>query len=356
MGIGLARFAFVPLFPAMVAAGWVDGQGAGLLGAMALAGYLVGALTGQGLARRIGVPAALDAGAALVVLSFFAGAWDGGLAWLALWRGAAGVAGGWLMALAGPAVQAVVAPERRGAASGLVIAGVATGITLGALAMPWLLIGGPAMAWAVLGAVSLAVWAWARRSWPRAVLAPPAAGAGWSPALTTYVLAGAGMVAPMVYLSDLAVRGHGLALGSGALLFAGFGLGGVAGTLLGGRAVDAWGGARSMRAWMAVQLVAMACLTLPVTALLWPGALVAGFAGVGMSAVALAMLRESHGAGSAAMWARGTAVYAAAQAGAAFLLAAVFSATGERHAAVFGLGFAVSVAGMAVVLRRPVRL
>ena len=32
-GNGLARFAYVPLFPAMVGAGWVDGGGAGLLGA-----------------------------------------------------------------------------------------------------------------------------------------------------------------------------------------------------------------------------------------------------------------------------------------------------------------------------------
>ena len=93
MGIGLARFAFVPLFPAMVAAGWVDGEGAGLLGAMSLAGYLAGALSGQALARRVGVPRALDAGAALAALAFLACAWNGGLAWLGLWRSLAGLAG-----------------------------------------------------------------------------------------------------------------------------------------------------------------------------------------------------------------------------------------------------------------------
>ncbi|MEY3729293.1 MAG: hypothetical protein RLZZ57_49, partial [Pseudomonadota bacterium] len=41
-GIGLARFAYVPLFPAMVSAGWVDGAEAGLLGALNLTGYLLG--------------------------------------------------------------------------------------------------------------------------------------------------------------------------------------------------------------------------------------------------------------------------------------------------------------------------
>jgi len=43
-GVGLARFAYVPLFPAMVASGWVDGGGAGLLGAGNFAGYLAGVL------------------------------------------------------------------------------------------------------------------------------------------------------------------------------------------------------------------------------------------------------------------------------------------------------------------------
>ncbi|MEI6162374.1 MAG: YbfB/YjiJ family MFS transporter, partial [Roseococcus sp.] len=40
VGIGLARFAFVPLFPALFTAGWVTGAQAGLLGAAALAGYV----------------------------------------------------------------------------------------------------------------------------------------------------------------------------------------------------------------------------------------------------------------------------------------------------------------------------
>ena len=356
IGIGLARFAFVPLFPAMVAAGWVDGEGAALLGATALAGYLGGALTGQALGRRLGVPAALDAGAALVVLSFAIGAWNGGLGWLAGGRILAGLGGGWLMALAGPAVQAVVPPARRGAASGLVIAGVASGIVAGALAMPWLLRGGPALAWGGLGVVSLAVWLWARRAWPRAILAPPAPGAGWSVALTGYVLSGAGVVAPMVYLSDLAVRGHGLPLGAGALLWAVFGAGALGGTLLGGRAVDGWGGITAMRRWLAVQCVAMALLLSPWSGLLWPGALLAGFAGVGASAVTLAMVRESHGAASPALWARGTAIYAAGQAGMAFAMAAIFAASGEWHAAVFGLGLVLSLAGLGLVRSQAARI
>ena len=69
-GIGLARFAYVPLFPAMVSAGWVDGAEAGLLGALNLTGYLLGVGAARAVARRITVPRALDLGMALAVLAF----------------------------------------------------------------------------------------------------------------------------------------------------------------------------------------------------------------------------------------------------------------------------------------------
>src|SRR5215468_7388785 len=122
-GIGLARFAYVPLFPAMVTAGWVTGPEGGLLGAMNLAGYLVGVLGGRMLAVRVGTPRALDAGMGLAALAFAACAWNGGIVWLALWRMGAGLAGGTLMALAGPAVQGAVAPAQRGTGGGIVVTG-----------------------------------------------------------------------------------------------------------------------------------------------------------------------------------------------------------------------------------------
>src|SRR3954469_14754950 len=146
-GIGLARFAYVPLFPAMVGAGWVSGAEAGFLGAVNLAGYLLGVLGGRGLAGRLGTARALDLGMALAALAFAACGWNGGVAWLAFWRGLAGLAGGVLMALAGPAVQGAVAPVSRGSAGGVVVAGVGSGVILGSLAVPALLPAGVAATW-----------------------------------------------------------------------------------------------------------------------------------------------------------------------------------------------------------------
>ncbi len=77
----------------MVAARWIDGGGAGLVGAANLAGYLLGALGGRMVARRFGTARALDIGMAAAALAFAACAWNGGLLYLALWRALAGAAG-----------------------------------------------------------------------------------------------------------------------------------------------------------------------------------------------------------------------------------------------------------------------
>src|SRR4051794_27965514 len=150
----------------MVGAHWVDGGQAGTLGAAALLGYLIGTLLGRGAGRRLGVPGTLDLGMALVVVSLAACAWNGGFWWFLGWRTLAGVAGGLLMALAGPATQASVPPARRGTAGGVVIAGVGSGIATGALLVPALLPAGLPATWLGLAGLVLLLWWLARPRWP----------------------------------------------------------------------------------------------------------------------------------------------------------------------------------------------
>jgi predicted MFS family arabinose efflux permease len=350
-GIGLARFAYVPLFPAMVSAGWVDGAEAGLLGALNLTGYLLGVGAARAVARRITVPRALDLGMALAVLAFAACAWHGGLAWLGFWRCMAGISGGMLMGLAGPSVQAVTPPERRGRAGGMVLFGVGGGITLGALLVPLLLQGGVAMAWLGLAMMALLLWLVMRPYWPRPPVAETAPEGRAPPAygiIIAYALSGAGLVPPMLYLSDLAARGRGLGVELGAGMWVLFGLGCIAGALLGGRAVDRWGGRCAIFIWMVIQTVALA-LALPQA--LWvlvPLGLVSGLAALGITTVALAAARERAGPLAGVIWVRVTAGFAIAQAIAGFALAALFRATDESHAAVFAAGLALTLAGLVV--------
>jgi len=352
VGIGLARFAFVPLFPALVTAGWVNGTEAGLLGAAALAGYVAGAMVAQHLGRALGTRRALGLAMALILLSLVLSAVPGGVAWLMPWRLLAGLAGGVLMSLAGPAVQRAVEPARRGAASGIVVSGVAGGIMLGALAMPPLLLLGPGAGWLGLALLTVLLWAFAQPRFP----ADPA---GQAPALTppamprlvlAYAASGAGMVPHMIYLADLTARGFGLGIVAGSGTWLLFGLGGLLGTLTGGRLADRLTGAIAARLWLGAQVLALALVLVPWWPALLAAALLGGFAGVGLSAVTLAWAREAAGAAAGALWVRATIAYALAQAGAAFALAALFGLTGESHAAVFLAGLLLSIGGLLAAL------
>ena len=52
VGLGLARFAYTPLIPALIAANWFSPADAVYLGAANLAGYLAGALVARELGGR----------------------------------------------------------------------------------------------------------------------------------------------------------------------------------------------------------------------------------------------------------------------------------------------------------------
>ena len=353
-GIGLARFAYVPLFPAMVAAGWVDGAGAGMLGAANMAGYLVGVLAARRVGMVIGTARTLDLGLLLVVLCFAMCGIQGGLWWFMPWRLLAGVAGGLLMGLAGPATQASVAPERRGLAGGIVIGGVGAGISIAAIAVPLLVPLGVQVAWFGLAGLVLCLWLYAHPRWPSAPVGPAAAPGQARPKaahmILAYGLSGGGLVPPMIYLADMAVRGRGLPLewASGVWLL--FGLGGMVGTLSAGTVVDRLGGARSYLLWLALQILALALCLPPMPWLLVPAAILCGFVAMGVTAVVLGLARERAGVAAGAVWARTTASFAVIQAAVAFGLAQLFAATGESHLALFSVGLGLSVAALLVQL------
>ena len=349
-GIGLARFAYVPLFPAMVAAGWVTGAEGGFLGAMNLAGYLIGVLGGRGLAARFGTARALDAGMALVGLAFAACAWNGGVAWLALWRGLAGLAGGALMALAGPAVQGAIAPARRGTAGGIVVTGVGSGVIAASLLIPSLLPAGLAVTWLALAVLVIGLWMLAHPHWPETPVAAADAAAArvkGSALIFAYGLAGAGMVPHMVYFVDYAVRGCHLDPRLAALVWLLFGLAAVCGTLVGGRVADLWGAAWSLKLWLALQVTAVALALNASVASLVVSAMLGGFAGLGLTAVVLARARELAGPAAGILWVRATALYALAQAATGFALVPLFAYT-NSYTLVFVTCIALSMAALLV--------
>jgi MFS family permease len=118
IGIGLARFAYTPLLPAIIGAHWFPASTAAYLGAANLGGYLAGALAAGWLARHARAATVLRAMMVLATVAFVACAFPVSFLWFFVWRFLSGISGGALMVLAAPTIIAHVAPSRRGFASG----------------------------------------------------------------------------------------------------------------------------------------------------------------------------------------------------------------------------------------------
>src|SRR5436190_23800952 len=86
VGLGLARFAYTPLIPALIAAKWFSPAEAVYLGAANLAGYLAGALVARELGSRAGSVRALRAMMVLATLSVLACAVPISFVWFFGWR------------------------------------------------------------------------------------------------------------------------------------------------------------------------------------------------------------------------------------------------------------------------------
>src|SRR5579884_2296046 len=260
VGIGIARFGYTPLIPALIAAGWFAPSAAVYLGAANLAGYLGGALGARALAAPIGSRATLRGAMLLTAASLFACALPFGFWWFFVWRLLSGATGGVLMALAAPAVMGAIPPARRGIAGGTIIAGIGFGTAASGTLVPWLMRWGVVATWIGFGAAALLLTAIAWNGWPMAQAGPPRPAARHIPARPAlralyleYALSAVGLVPHMVFLVDFVARGLGRGLPAGGYHWVLFGAGALLGPLVGGHAGDRIGFAAALRLALVVQ-------------------------------------------------------------------------------------------------------
>jgi predicted MFS family arabinose efflux permease len=356
VGIGLARFAYSPLIPALIGAGWFTPAEAAYLGAANLAGYLAGALAGRRFAARWGVAPVLRTMMALATVSFFTSATPISFAWFFLWRFAAGLAGGALMVLAAPTVLPHVPASRRGRAGGLIFTGVGLGIAASGTLVPLLIGAGLAATWIGLGVLALALTALAWTGWPGAPPPAPAAsprrGAALPALYATYALGAVGLVPHMVFLVDFVARGRGAGIAAGAVDWVAFGLGALAGSLAAGALADRIGFAGALRLALLLEAgaVALALVELPGALLLSSlivGAFVPGIVPLALGRVTELLPRD--GAAQGVAWSRATIAFALGQALAAYGFSFLF-AQGGRYGWLFGLGAAALLLALALDL------
>jgi predicted MFS family arabinose efflux permease len=366
VGLGLARFGYTPLLPAIIDAHWFSASAATYLGAANLVGYLAGALLGGPMSARWPVRSVLRAMMLVTAASLLACAWPVDFAWFFTWRIVSGIAGGALMVLAAPVVLAHVPAQQRGVASGLIFAGVGLGIAASGTLVPLLLRQGLTATWIGLAVLALLLTVVSWQGWPTAAPAQAAAAAHATNAkaarsalasgalvalMASYALNAVGLVPHMIFLVDYVARGLGQGLAAGAQYWVLFGIGAIVGPVLCGHLADRAGFGPALRIAFAVQAVALA---LPALGLVAHGGLIVSSVIVGaftpgIVPLVLGRVQEllaHHPSLQKAAWSRATTAFAVLQASAAYGMSWLLGYSGGHYAWLFALGGSALVLGL----------
>lgn len=364
VGIGLARFAYTPLLPAIVDAHWFEAAHAAYLGAANLAGYLAGALLGRKIAARFATAFTLRTMMLLASAAFIACAAPVSFLWFFIWRFLSGLAGGTLMVLAAPAVLPLVRPSRRGMAGGIIFMGIGVGIAASGTLVPLLLQQGLANAWLGLGAISLVLTAIAWQGWPReeTIVAPqptvhhhrPVSNGILRALYLEYALNAAGWVPHMIFLVAYVAHGLGLGLQTGAEYWVLFGIGATFGPLAAGMLADRIGFTRALR--LAFLLEGLG-IVLPVfgwgSVWLVISSVVVGAFVTGTVPLVLGRIHEllvHHPSQQGLTWRTATVGFALSQAVAAYGMSFIFAHSGNDYNLLFIIGTFAIVLALAIDL------
>ena len=367
MGLGLARYSYAPLQPALVAAGWFTKGGAALLAAANLGGYFFGALLGAGLAKRISSTVLLRGAMLVTALSFLACA-DRSLpfSWFFVWRAASGFTGGLIMVVATTTVLAHVEPAKRGFVSQMSLFGLSLGVVCAGAVVPLVLHRGLTAAWIVLGVLALVLTAATWSIWPpHTPHIPHAARAGRDHGhphehetgsvhlfYIQYGLAAFAFMPHMIFLVDYIARDLGRGLSTGSHFYLVFAAGSVVGPFLLGYVSARIGIRPTLRVGLPILGVAVLLPLLSTSVLsLAASCFLAGLCMPGLVSTFLARsqeLAEGDLHRHRVIWGRATATIAVWQAVDAFVMAYLISRTQAAYTVLFVV--AVASAALAFAL------
>jgi predicted MFS family arabinose efflux permease len=139
IAIGLCRFAYTPIVPALINQHWVTLAGASYLGTINFFGYFIGAFLGQRANQYFEISSVIKTN---LVISTIALALCGihlGFIWIACWRFIAGATGGILMVVTPSTILKKIPIHDRGKTSGIMFTGIGIGIILSSLFFPFLI-------------------------------------------------------------------------------------------------------------------------------------------------------------------------------------------------------------------------
>jgi len=360
--IGIARFGYAPLVPALVAAHWFSASAAFWLGASNLLGYLIGAAGMRSWRGVIHTKRAVVSLMAVTALAELASAWNFGVAYAGVWRLLTGMTGGALMVLMAVAVVGRVPAADRGKAGGITFAGMGAGIMLSGLVIPRILPFGLQFTWALLGGACVVGTVIVACIMPAAIIPAKVKTAGRAAInlpvvliLIAYGLVAVGFVPHILFwASYIAIFLHH-GIGAGAAYSALLGLAATVGSPVLGRIADRLG----FVATLAAAYFAMsACTLCPLIFGPGWGELAVSSIGVGTVGLGVVVLTSGALAGLlpaarlASTWGLATLSYSTLQAVSAAGFSTLFHATGDYRLLYAIAAGASGCAGLLVAVAR----
>ncbi len=363
IGIGLARFGYTPLIPALIGEGWLSAPEAVYLGATNLAGYLAGSLLAYRLATHV-MPGQLVRGAMLAAtISFIACAFPLGFWWFVPWRFAAGFAGAILMIVALPLILSRMPLDRRARTAGVVFTGVGIGVAASGTLVPTLASQSVGAVWLGMALVAGTLTALTWSGWG-ITITPPAAGAEEKTGrllskpvvllLLAYGLDSFGFVPHTVFWVDYIARGLGRGLAEGGFYWVCFGLGALCGPMLAGLLAEKLG----FHYALVVTFILKSCgVLLPLVSTAVPALIVSsmivGALAPGISAILSGRIAELVGLmRHRQVWGWMTVAVGVAQAGGAYGLSYLFTHNGSYELQFLLGGLALAGGVVLVVFSR----
>lgn len=362
-GIGIARFAYTPLLPAIIEQGWFTASQGAYLGAANLLGYFVGALIAHSLSERFSARCVMGVSFACIALSFAFCIWGGNFTWFFFWRLASGIAGAILMVVGPSVALAATPPERRAWAGAMVFTGIGIGALLSALVVPLLLELNMAITWGALGFLCIAAGIVCNSGLESLDSPATAIPSNESPqnmpnvkvamllVIGAYALDAVGFVPHTVFWVDYLARENALGNHVASFQWGIFGLGAVCGPLMVGTLAKRVGWHYGLTLAFIAKAVAV---LLPVFSLAMISQSVSSFMVGAMipGIVALTSGRLAELVGPTAhkkIWGQATAAFAAAQAAAGYAMSALYGVFGT-YTPLFAISGLMLVAGFVLVL------
>jgi MFS family permease len=366
VGLGLARFSYTPLIPALIAAKWFDPSDVVYLGAANLAGYLAGALAARTVAARIGAVRAVRAMMLLATLSFFASSTPVSFTWFFAWRFLSGLTGGIIMVLAASVILPHISAARRGIVGGVIFAGVGLGVAASGTLVPLLLQQGLQQSWYGLGVLSgtltlVSWWNWPAEAKADTAPSQRAKHDRASPVvrglLVQYGLNAVALVPHMVFIVDFVARGLGQGIAAGSRYWVLYGLGAIVGPLITGHLGDRAGFGPALRAAFLIEAAAVLLPTVSTAplSLIVSSVVVGGFT-PGIVPLVLGRIHElvPHSTEQQrTTWSHATTSFALFQAAAAYGFSWIYAQTGGDYLVLFALGGGAVVLALAIDLALP---